>query len=334
MSLKIKILLLVTALLLGLAGYLYVKGSQKDTFASSSRDFAVEDVDRIGRIFAVDREGNSYNLERKSDTWYVDGYEADKEFVGILLTTLQKMTVKNLVPKTAISKVMKDIATMGKKVEVYDKSGRVMKIFYIGTGNQVDDGTFMVLDGSNIPYEVGLPAFPGNIAARFWPFKFIDMRSRVIAEYKAGEIKSIVMEYPRNKSESFILNVSGPGKYDIHPYYDITTPINRPIKNGEVDAFLSGFEMLISGSVYSSNLLNQDTLVSDIPFLNMKITDTKDNEKTMIFYPFIPLSARSEAILLNTLPQHFFIVVNDKAYYTGQREVLQKIFFGYSYFYP
>lgn len=330
MPTKFKFLFLGLLILGGLTIFIYNKKNSKSSMADNSRDFSIEKVDQIGKIFVTDRSGDGYMLEKRSKVWYVDSiYPADPAFVDVVLSTIKKMTVTNLVPKPAIKNIMKDIATLGKKVEIFDEDGDKIKSFYIGGTNQRISGTYMVLDGYNIPYEMGFPGWTGDIGGRFWPLHLIDVRSRILLEYKAGTISKINITYPRDKNESFELVVNGSNDYKITPASE-SSVINKEIIKGSVESYLSRFEKINSTKVIPKNMLGSDTLVSNVPFAQVIITDKNGKKLNADFYPILDNQNR---IALGHEPEDFFVIIDNQRYYHVQNMVINKIFWGYSYFY-
>jgi len=331
MTSRFKYLFLALFLLTAVTVFIYMRKSGKSSMADNSRDFAIEKVEDIGKIFVTDRNGAGYTLEKRGDTWYADSIHlADPAFVDVVLTTLKRMTVTNLVPKPAIKNVMKDIATLGKKVEVYDRSGDKIKSFYIGGPNQRVTASYMVLDGYNIPYEMSYPGFSGDLGGRLWPLHLIDVRSKSLFKYKAGEIKKITVTYPRDKNESFQLQILGLNKYKVDPLSPTVKPITKEISKGAVEEYLSGFENILAAKVLSKNMLNADTLISNIPFAQIEIVDKNDAIKKVDLYPVIEDKVRMG---LGYEPEYYFVIVDNKSYFNAQNLLLKKIFRGYSYFY-
>ncbi|HMY84661.1 MAG: hypothetical protein KDC31_09900 [Saprospiraceae bacterium] len=331
MSSKLKYIIGLFLSLLIVTGIVYFNKSGKSSMADSSRDFAIEDIEDIGKIFVTDREGNHYSLDRKGNVWYADSvYLADPGFVDVVLTTLKRMTVVNLVPKPAIKNVMRDIATLGKKVEIYDRKGRKLRSFYIGGTNQRVTASYMVLEGYNIPYEMSYPGFSGDLGGRLWPLHLIDIRSKDIFRYKAGDIKKITVTYPRDKNESFTLTISNSNKYDIEPLSQTVTPIAKPISKGAVEQYLSAFENIQAAKVVEKNLLNADTMVSSVPFATFEIVDRNDNIRKLDLYPIMDESAR---VGLGSEPEFFFAILDNKNFFNCQLIVMKKLFWGYSFFF-
>jgi len=331
MNNKLKIVILFFVLLTGITAFVYYKKSSNTSLADNSRDFAIPNTDKIGKIFVTDRAGNSYTLERRNDTWFADSiYQADPGFVDVVLTTLGRMTVVNLVPKPAIKNVMRDIATLGKKVEVYDRNGKLLKAFYIGGANQRVTASYMVLDGYNIPYEMSYPGFTGDLGGRLWPLHLIDIRSKSIFNYKPGDIKSIEVNYDRDKNESFKLTINGLSNYIVEPISPTVTPIPKKVSKGAVEQYLSNIEKLDAASVIKQNILGVDSTVSIVPFARIVVTDLHNQVKKVDLYPILDETKKMQ---LGSEPDYFYAIVDNNSYYNCQLIVFKKIFWGYSYFF-
>ncbi|MBK9396383.1 MAG: hypothetical protein IPN55_03755 [Saprospiraceae bacterium] len=65
MSKNYKYLFLFLLLLTGLAFFIYKKNNVKSSMTDSSRDFGIENTDKIGKIFVTDRSHLGYTLEKE-----------------------------------------------------------------------------------------------------------------------------------------------------------------------------------------------------------------------------------------------------------------------------
>jgi len=331
---KKTVILLALLLILGIVGFkMYQQNAQMSTGASNSRQFKVEDISNVDRIFVADKNASIIDLNKKNGKWYLkDGIEADQFFVDYLLKTINKIEVINLVPKAAIPRVMNEIGALGLKVEIYDGK-KLVKSYYVGMGNPTGETTYMVLNGFNIPYEVSIPGFDGDLRSRYWPLSQTDLISRVLAEYPINSIRKVSVDYPRNKSESFILTVKGSKSYDLEPFYSTTTKIESPVKPGEVEAFLAGFEKMYGAKAFTKNEMSSDTMISEIPFLNLQITGSDDVVRKLIMYPVINTEQEGQRVDLEHRPFNFFVTLDDRLFFYAQEDQLKKIFFGYSFFF-
>ena len=209
------ILLIVLALVLLAAG-LYFSNSYT-TLRKSEADFAVQDTASITRIFIADKNNNEVTLTRDSSgTWLVDGEKAQPEKVRLFLKTLSDLKVRNPVPLVARNNVITRMATLARKVEVYqvrpaiDLFGlvtlfpreKLTKTFYVGDVTADNQGTFMLMEGADAPYVVHITGFRGFVASRFSTLDY-EWRDYGVFNSGIGEIRSVELEYPAAPEQSY-----------------------------------------------------------------------------------------------------------------------------------
>jgi len=152
-----RILLLVT-IALGIILSYYFFTSDNRTIKGELRDFAIEDTALVDRIFLADKQGHKALLERQaSGVWTVGEYQARPQAVRDLLFTLNKMVVKAPVAKSMQPKVLKDLSGIGqRKIEIY-AGKQLLKTIYVGIETMDKMGTYMMIEGSSVPFEVHIP---------------------------------------------------------------------------------------------------------------------------------------------------------------------------------
>lgn len=178
------------------------------------RDFAVKDTASIDKIFMADKQNNTILLERKSNNWRVNGdYIARRDFVDVLLETICKIEVAAPVPKSKMDYVLRSLSTSSVKVEIY-QAGKLAKVYYVGGVTQNNTGTFMLLEGSEEPFEIHIPGFAGFLNTRYIT-NLYEWRDRILFDYKVNEIKSVSLEFPSNHENSFTAVSNGNNNYSI-----------------------------------------------------------------------------------------------------------------------
>ena len=163
------LLLLVFLLLAGFAAYYFLnKNGSKSTLDSEETAFAIADTASVDKIFISTKSGKSNTLTRKAGNHWVlnDHYEARKDMVNMLLETMKRMEVKRPADKLSRNNAIRDIAALGRKVEVYQK-GELAKTFYVGQTTDEHMGTYFIMEGSEDPYVLHMPGFNGFITSRF-----------------------------------------------------------------------------------------------------------------------------------------------------------------------
>lgn len=218
---KNRIILIITFVLLIVAGVLYLsRGSS--TLKEGEMDFAVKDTSNITKIFLADKQNRTILLERKdAGAWLLNGnFLARKSGVDILLETMKNLVPKYPVPRNAHNNIVSQLAAQSIKVEVYQMVYRIdlfdrirlfpheklTKTYYVGTATADNMGTFMLMDGAEIPFVVHLLGFRGYVAPRFSTLEK-EWRDHTVFRTKLYDVREIIMEIPRAFGESYrVLN--------------------------------------------------------------------------------------------------------------------------------
>jgi hypothetical protein len=325
--------LLLVALFLVLGGtawyVLSYKNKQTGTHVSWDMDFAVQNTEEIGKIFIADRKGRTATLEIKDKVWYYNGkYPARPTAVETLLETISKVRVLNIPPNGAVQNMIKELAVVGIKVEIYDRAGKGLKTYYIGGVTDGERGTVMLMDGAEQPYVVHIPGFIGQIRL---PFRLGDdeWRDRAIFQEKAEKIQSVYVEYPQRKSESFKLEKTAEATYEILPYYNTTSKITSPRRKGVAEAYLVQFERLIAEAYETENPL-RDSVKALVPFAVVTLKKEDGVEKKVRFWP-VEVEFRPDDG--QQFVARYFTDVNNEAFMLTQDRVFGPIFRGYNFFF-
>ena len=133
------LLLLVFLVLAGFAAYYFLnKNSGKSTLNEEESNFMVSDTASVDKIFISTKSGKTNTLERQPDnSWLINKrYEARKDLVVSILETLKRMEVKRPADKASRNSAIRDFATMGRKVEIY-QNGK-LDVLHMENENEED----------------------------------------------------------------------------------------------------------------------------------------------------------------------------------------------------
>ncbi|HOZ30931.1 MAG TPA: DUF4340 domain-containing protein [Bacteroidales bacterium] len=176
------------------------------------RDFAVQDTAAIDKIFMADKSNKTILLERKSNYWTVNGkFTARRDLVDLLLETICKLEVNSPVPEAKLDKVLKDLSVTGIKTEIY-QHGELTKTYYVGGVTPDNMGTYMIMEGSELPFIVYIPGFNGYLTVRY-NTEINEWREKNAFNYKIQDIAKVSVKYGDNKDESFIVEALGKNGY-------------------------------------------------------------------------------------------------------------------------
>jgi hypothetical protein len=211
---KNKYILLLTITLAVIALILLLNNSKSTIKA----DFAVDDLSSVTKIFMSDKNNNKVTIKRLDEgKWQVnDKYPARLDGMKTLLETISGLQVKEPVTIAGRNTIIKWLAAKSVKVEIYQTVYRIdlfnkiklfpnekcTKVYYVGDETQDNQGTFMLLEGSDEPFVVYVPGFRGYLSPRYSALE-TDWRKRVIFELKIGAIKSVKIEYSSTPESSF-----------------------------------------------------------------------------------------------------------------------------------
>lgn len=212
---------LIIALALVIISAILLMTNSRTTLRKEISDFSVRDTASVTRIFLADKNNNEVLLVRTPEGWTVAGKPAQQAKINSFLKTLADLEVKSPVPIKARNNVIKRMAAIGKKIEVYQVVPRIRifglvslfphekntKTYYIGDVTADNLGTFMLMDGADEPFVIHIPNFRGFVSSRYSPLEQ-DWRDYTVFKAGPAEIASIDMEFPGNPGESYRLAVN------------------------------------------------------------------------------------------------------------------------------
>ena len=164
------LILLALFIALGLGTWYAIGYNQKAKQGSNinpDMDFAVN-PDEVYKIFIADRTGRSATLERNGSKWmYNKEHVARQTAIDLLLETMKKIRVNYVPPAASEEHMVKSIASEGLKVEIYNKEGKAIKVYYIGGVTNDETGTYVIMDGAEHPYVAHIPTMVGSFRLHY-----------------------------------------------------------------------------------------------------------------------------------------------------------------------
>ena len=328
---KKTLLLAVLFLVLGGGAWyaLRTKSAQTSTLTSPDMEFAVKNTDDIGKIFIADRTNKTATLELKDGVWMYNGtWKARPTAVQTLLETIQKVTVQTTSTDAAENRMVKNLASEGIKVEIYDKKGAKMKCYYVGGVTNDEKGTYMILENAERPYVVHIPSFIGQVRVRYF-LGDDSWRDRTVFHEKPEQIQSVAVEYPQRKNESFRLEKVKEGEYRVLPYFSTTQPNSNPLRKGFAEGYLLQFESL-TAEAFENQLSHRDSISGLVPFAVMTLK--RDNGETRQVR-YWPQEIKQRPDNQELYVERYFAEVDQKDFMLVQDHVFRVIFKPYNFFF-
>lgn len=201
---KIKsVWLFAVVIILLIVAAIFFLNDGNSSIKTKEKDFAILQPEKITSI-KIKYDSLEVSLEKDGKSWKVnESFEAKRESIGLILTTLQRLEVLS-----PISKDYQDIAQKKLKndpIEVtIGENNRVSKIFYVQYDSIILNGTVMMLKGADRPFIVKIKGYPVKdltkiftVDSRFW-------RNNTFNFY-ADEISRIELIYPGEPEKSFVI---------------------------------------------------------------------------------------------------------------------------------
>ncbi len=289
-----RITIIITALLVVIAGILIWNNRYLSTIQGESSDFQVWDTASVTKIYLADRKDRESLLERQELGWTLNGtYKAHPKQVQYLLTTMCKIRVKMPVSVASHDNIVKQLASQSTKVEVYQIVPRInlfdkiklfyhekrTKVFYVGDATMDSSGTFMLKEGADKAFIVYIPSFRGFITTRF-SANPDDWRSHTIFQENMADIQSVEVDFNEDPEGSFRIDNIGKHQYRLTRLYDNQ---DLPYDTLKVINLMSSFSDLSFEALFT-NTLPQERIdsITGSPFMHyVVVTDKNGNKQDM-----------------------------------------------------
>lgn len=338
--LALTIILIITALFL-----VFNKGT--GTFKDHDKEFAVKDTATITKVFLADKKNRTVLLEKVgAGDWLVNGtYKARNSGVNLLLETFTHLVPKYPVPKSAHDNVVALLATSSVKVEIYQVVYRIdlfglrlfpheklTKTYYVGGATQDNMGTFMLMEGADVPFVVQLLGFRGYVAPRYSTLEK-DWRDHTVFRKSLAEIRQVIMEIPLEPENSYkVIKENRDLKLiklqtnEAFKQYDTLRLLN----------FLTAFaDIRYEALLNDMEQHRKDSIIHSTPKNILTVVDTKGDSTTIITY-FKPNDNQAMDVkgnlYVNDLDRLYALINNKKDFVLIQYYVFDKVLRPLSYF--
>ena len=326
------LLLLVAFVVVGAGAWYFTKTEKTKTQTDLIKEgmrFATKTSD-IHKIFIAQRDGEKTTFVRgEGKDWLVNGSKANPNVMKNLLETLGRVRVDYIPTKASVPNIVKEMAAIGIKVELYDKDDNKFKTFYVGGSTNNELGTYMIMEDSNQPYVTHIPNMQGSLRWRFTP-KGDAWRAKTIFEDNPDDIVSVSIEYPSQKSHSFNLEKEGTD-YKVSPFYENQLNKGSNTNPVAVKSFLTGFNRILAEGMVNTST-KKDSVLNTQPFSIIQIATTKGDKRTVRFYPQ-DVDAKDNVTGDPLMVHRYYVDVNQQDFMVAQQRVIGKLFWGYDQFF-
>jgi len=298
------LLYIVLLAVLGFGVYYFLFYNRNESpYSVGEAGFTIKDTASIGKIFLADKHDNKLLLERTDTGWIADKkYKVLPSTLNQLLSTIAAQAPLYPVPQSARNVVIKGMAGESIKVEVYDRQGQKMRVFYVGSAGLNGKGTNMLMEGASSPYVVHILGFDGYLTTRYSPY-LRDWRDRTVFNIQPEQIKRISVQYADAPLNSFVITKNNDSlTVDGDPNIVKHQPLN--VRRARV--YLKYFTD-INAEGYTNGEYSADT-IADPKRLHCTIDVTSDKGlyQHLVIY-WMPLNRRSKNMVTSSqdLPDNY-----------------------------
>ncbi len=342
------LIIALTLILLIIAVYL-VLTQKSGTFNDNMKDFAVTDTASITKVFLADKNNNTILLERKSQgEWRLNNtYIARNSGIKMLFETFINLVPKYPVPKKAHNNVVSLLAARSVKVEIYQQVYRInifgltlfpheklTKTYFVGDATPDNMGTFMLMEGADVPFVVHLLGLRGFVASRY-STQEKDWRDHTVFKTRLNDIRSINMEMPDDQDNSFMVsNQNG----DVQLWKTHNKELVNPYDTLKLLNFLTAFNDLRYEAILNDiNRQRIDSITHSTPKYILTLVDAKgDTSEIKTFFKPNDEQRFDEngKLYVIDLDRAYALVNNDRDFVLIQYFVFDKVLKPLSYFLP
>ena len=282
---KNKFAFILTIVLLLIAILLVVNRNYTSTLQNKDADFAVYDTASVTKIFIADLDTSEVLLERTSNGWTVNSdYLANQRKIDVMLNTMMKLRVRGPVSKSSQENVVKRMAGIAIKVEVYQIVPRInlferiklfprevrTKSYFVGDNPRDNVGTFMYKEGAKHAYIMHLTGFVGFVTSRYSPLED-DWRDYTVFKKKMNEIQAVTLEFNEEPEMGYTIERSDKHRYRltrltdqyVYPDFDTLKVLNYLSSFADVrfESLLNNLPLARRDSVINSPYKHRLTLL-------------------------------------------------------------------------
>jgi len=289
---------IIAVIILGVIAVALVLTNSKTTFKRALSDFAVGDTSTVTKIFMSDKANNSMTLTRvQPGKWLVnDKYTGSKANIELLLGTMAGLEVKETVPKGALEFVIKDLATISVKVEIYQWVYRIeifdwvrlfpheklTKVYYVGGPIQSNRGSYMIMEHSSVPFVVYLPGLRGFVTPIYSPIEKY-WRDYSVFKKLIEQIESVRIEFPSDPGNSF--EIRNDANLNLRLFSLNDHQQIREFDTLKVMNFMTSFRNInFEALLNDMDKHRKDSILAAVPYCIISLTDTSHATQTIRTY--------------------------------------------------
>lgn len=273
--------------------FLLPNPDKRNPYTVEEAGFNIKDTGAIGRIFIATPGGDQMLVERTDTGWMVNRqYKALASTLNMLLNTFVKQEPLYPVTKNAYDNAVRVLSTHGIKVEVYDRQGKKMRVFYVGGVAVNNSGTNMLMEGASTPYVVEMPGFVGYLTPHYTA-RMIDWRDRTVFRLPEEEIASVRVNYTENPAYNFTISRDENDSLSVKADKPGVIKPGAILNRRRAKAYM-GFFGNVNCEGYLNGTAGLDSTISEAPKRGSVTVTTRQGVTSTIDIYWMPANRRSK----------------------------------------
>ena len=230
-----RIYLILLGVLAAFSLYLFLN-RRSGTYAPSKHEFAVMDTGRVESVLISAAE-RRVSLFRTGGSWQVNGMPARKESIRGMQVLISRLEVEAPVSGSHDKRIRTGLEEEGTEVRIGIKDGRAKsyRVFF----DSLSGSTFMMLEGSDIPFRVRVRGYRKTNLAELFATDPGYWRDNVIFYHLPKDIRSVFVRDNTNAGKSFHLARNEEGAFEVAP--GIVPGSWTPVREERVRQYLGYF---------------------------------------------------------------------------------------------
>jgi len=188
---------------------IYLRNQNSSTLNKKDIAFHLQNIDEVDGIEIVSG-GQRIELLRNNGNWELNGKAADTKRVNNLLIIAKRLKAISPAAKSNLAE-LKTCVNNGIGVSYYSGKKLINAYRFCNQGMIF----FASLLKSDKLFQVEAQGYPNLDLNRIFSPDITYWTNLNSINYNADEIQSIIIEYPKNTKNSFVLSVDSPGRYSL-----------------------------------------------------------------------------------------------------------------------
>lgn len=280
--------LLLLLVLIGLGGLYYfstLQSAKDTTIGVEDRQFISKDKDAVHTITIKAPARPLIHLSKHKNVWYIDGkHKVRPNIMTNMLFALTKMKIKYIPLLKENNTAADRIKKFGLDIKTYDKAGKVLTDFTLGSNTNDEYGTYVRNRGAEQIYVMSIPGYDGGLR-NYFTHDTRAFRDLTILSLKSDDLQAISIDYPKDVSRSMVLSKTGSN-------FELSSSIAKEVEVNEsiADAYFKSFEKLPSEALLS-NFRHKDTISSTLPFMKLSFDLKVKEDRWIALYPVVDIES-------------------------------------------